>query len=152
MVSTRNLSFVHVSILSPQITSFFFFPGGLYSYPTEPPGLPASIMSQFTFRLLVAYPVIFCLYTRFKMVMAQKYHLHTNLNLSVPCVSFRHGVILSRSQYSAGLRAGRSGVRILAGAENFSPHHRVQNDSGVHPASYPMDNRGYFPGGNAAWA
>jgi hypothetical protein len=32
--------------------------------------------------------------------------------------------------------------------------HRVQNGSGAHPASYPMGNRGSFPGGKAtgAWS
>jgi hypothetical protein len=30
------------------------------------------------------------------------------------------------------------GVRVLAGAWNFSLYHRVQTGSGVHPASYPM--------------
>jgi hypothetical protein len=29
-------------------------------------------------------------------------------------------------------------------------HHRVQNGSGAHPASYPMGNRGSYPGGKAA--
>jgi hypothetical protein len=33
-----------------------------------------------------------------------------------------------------------------AEAGNFSLHHRVQNGSGAHPASYPMGIRGYFPG------
>jgi hypothetical protein len=33
------------------------------------------------------------------------------------------------------------------GAENFSLHHRVQNGSGAHPASYAMGTRGSFPGG-----
>jgi hypothetical protein len=28
-------------------------------------------------------------------------------------------------------------------------HHRVQNGSGAHPASYPMGTRGFFPGGEA---
>jgi hypothetical protein len=37
------------------------------------------------------------------------------------------------------------------GAGNFS-HHRVQTGSGAHPASYPMGNRGSFPGGKAAGA
>jgi len=32
----------------------------------------------------------------------------------------------------------------------FSLHHRVQNGSGVHPASYPMGTRGSFPGCKAA--
>jgi hypothetical protein len=34
----------------------------------------------------------------------------------------------------------------------FSLHHRVQNGSGAHPASYPMGNMGSFPGGKAAGA
>jgi hypothetical protein len=38
-----------------------------------------------------------------------------------------------------GLRAGWSGVRIPAGAGNFSPHRRVQTGSGAHPVSYPVD-------------
>jgi hypothetical protein len=33
------------------------------------------------------------------------------------------------------------------GAGNFSLHHCVQNDSGAHPASYPMGKRDSFPGG-----
>jgi hypothetical protein len=40
-----------------------------------------------------------------------------------------------------------SRVRMPAGAGNFSLHHRIQTDSGAHPAFYPMDNRGSFPGG-----
>jgi hypothetical protein len=54
--------------------------------------------------------------------------------------------------YSAGIRAGWSGVRVPLGARNFSPHHRVQTGSGAHTASYPMDTRGSFPGGKAAGA
>jgi hypothetical protein len=41
-------------------------------------------------------------------------------------------------------------VRFPAGAGNFSLHHRVQNGSGAHPASYPMGTRGSFPGGKSA--
>jgi len=37
-------------------------------------------------------------------------------------------------------------------AENFSPHHCIQNGSEAHPASYPMGTRGSFPGGKAAGA
>jgi hypothetical protein len=37
-----------------------------------------------------------------------------------------------------------------AWAGNFSPHHSVQTGTGAHQASYPMDNRGSFPGGKAA--
>jgi hypothetical protein len=47
---------------------------------------------------------------------------------------------------STGLRAGWSGVRVPAGAGNFSIHHRVQTDSGPYPASCPMGTRGSFLG------
>jgi hypothetical protein len=41
-------------------------------------------------------------------------------------------------------------VSISGGTGNFSLHHRVKNGSEAHPASYPMGNRGSFPGGKAA--
>jgi hypothetical protein len=37
-----------------------------------------------------------------------------------------------------------------AGAGNFPLHHRIQNGSGDHPASYTMGTRGSFLGGKAA--
>jgi hypothetical protein len=43
--------------------------------------------------------------------------------------------------YSGELGGGRSRVRVPAGAENFSLHHRVQTGSGAHPASCPMGTR-----------
>jgi hypothetical protein len=45
-----------------------------------------------------------------------------------------------------GLDDRSSMVRFPAGAGSFSLHHRVQNGSGAHPASYPMGTRGSFPG------
>jgi hypothetical protein len=39
-----------------------------------------------------------------------------------------------------------SRVRFAVGAGNFSLHHRLQNDSGFHPASYPMGTRVSFSG------
>jgi hypothetical protein len=45
-----------------------------------------------------------------------------------------------------GLDDRGSRVRFLAGAGNFSLHHRVKNGSGAHPASYPMGTRGSFAG------
>jgi hypothetical protein len=54
--------------------------------------------------------------------------------------------------YSAELRPGRSGVRVPAGAGNFSLHHRFQIGCGVHPASCPMGTRGSFRGVKAAGA
>jgi hypothetical protein len=46
-----------------------------------------------------------------------------------------------------GLNDQMIGVRILAGAGNFSPRHRVQTASGAHPASYPMRTMDSFLGG-----
>jgi hypothetical protein len=43
-----------------------------------------------------------------------------------------------------GLDDRGSRVRCPLGAGNFSLHHRVQNGSGVHPASYPVGTRGSF--------
>jgi hypothetical protein len=54
--------------------------------------------------------------------------------------------------YSAGLRPVRLGVRVPVGAGKFSPHHRLQTDSGAHPASYPTGTRGTFPGGKTTRA
>jgi hypothetical protein len=49
-----------------------------------------------------------------------------------------------------GLNDRGSRVRFPAGAGTFSLHHRVQNGSGAHPASYPMGTTGSFPGVKAA--
>jgi hypothetical protein len=51
-----------------------------------------------------------------------------------------------------GLGDRGSSFRFPTGAGNFSLHHRVQNGSGPHPASYPMGTRGSLPGGKAAGA
>jgi hypothetical protein len=66
-------------------------------------------------------------------------------------------VIKSKSRDSSvgialGYGLGNRGSRVPfpAGTGNFSLHHRVQNGSGAHPASYPMGTRGSFPGGKEA--
>jgi hypothetical protein len=51
-----------------------------------------------------------------------------------------------------GLEDRGSRVRFPPGSGNFSLHHRVQNGSGTHPASYPVGTGGSFPGGKAAGA
>jgi hypothetical protein len=43
-----------------------------------------------------------------------------------------------------GLDDWRSRIRFPAGAGNFSLHHRIQNGTGAHPASYPMGTWGSF--------
>jgi hypothetical protein len=48
--------------------------------------------------------------------------------------------------YSTGLRAGRSGVRVPAGAGNFTLLHRLQTGSGAHTASYSVGTTNSFPG------
>jgi hypothetical protein len=67
-------------------------------------------------------------------------YVHKSRNSSV-CITLGYG-----------LDDGGSRVRFPAGAGNFSLHHRVQNGSGAHPASYPMGTMGSFPGGKAAGA
>jgi hypothetical protein len=66
---------------------------------------------------------------------------------TLPPVKCSVGIALGYELDDRGSR-----VRFPAGAGNFSLHHRVQNGSGSHPASYPMGTRGSFPGGKAAGA
>jgi hypothetical protein len=51
-----------------------------------------------------------------------------------------------------GLDDRGSRVRFPVVAGNFSLHHRVQNGSGSHPASYPMGTRSSFLEDKAAGA
>jgi hypothetical protein len=53
-----------------------------------------------------------------------------------------------------GYKLGDRGSRVRFSVEdgNFSLHHRVQNGSEAHPASYPMGTRGSFPGTKATGA
>jgi hypothetical protein len=55
--------------------------------------------------------------------------------------------IMPAQWYSAGLRAGWSGVQVSLGTGNFSLWHRVQTGSGAQLPSYPMGTRGSFLGG-----
>jgi hypothetical protein len=59
----------------------------------------------------------------------------------------------SRSRDSSvGIAMGwTAGVRFPA-VKNFSLLHVVQNDSGAHPAHYPMGAGAHSPGGKAAGA
>jgi hypothetical protein len=63
----------------------------------------------------------------------------------VLCQGERYHVLFIIKTYGLDDRGSR--VRFPTGAGNFSLHHRVQNGSGSHPASYPMGTRGSFLGG-----
>jgi hypothetical protein len=82
-----------------------------------------------------------------------------NLNLALPW-DFSVSLFFTGCQYyegshdsSVGIALGYglddrgSKVRFPVGARNFSLHHRLQNGSGAHPASYPMGTTGLFPWG-----
>jgi hypothetical protein len=71
---------------------------------------------------------------------------------------WEYNISMDISDSSVGLALGYglddrcSKVRFPVGAGNFSLHHRVQNGSGAHPASYSMGSRGSFPGRKAPGA
>jgi hypothetical protein len=67
--------------------------------------------------------------------------LNTNLTYTIESRDSSVGIALGY-----GLDDQSSRARFPAWAGNFSLHHRVQNGSGAHPASYPMRTRGSFPG------
>jgi hypothetical protein len=76
--------------------------------------------------------------------------LQLSTNFSSPRVSYKSrdssvGIALGYGLDDRGSRA-----RFPAGAGNFSLHHRVQNGSAAHPASYPMGIRDSFLVGKAA--
>jgi hypothetical protein len=86
-------------------------------------------------------------------VSCQKLHFIAVLSFGMdpqPC----QGAVIAQSvqRLGYGLDDRGSGVRFPAGAGNFSLHHRVQNGSGAHPASYPVGTRCSFAGGKAAGA
>jgi hypothetical protein len=70
--------------------------------------------------------------------------------MSTSCKKSRHSSVGIALSYGLDDRISR--FRFPAGAGNFSLHHRVQNGSGAHPPSSPIDNTGSFPGGKGAGA
>jgi hypothetical protein len=71
------------------------------------------------------------------------------LNLGGELVVRGAGIAQSVERLATGWTAEGSEFESLEGQE-FSVLHVVQTCSAVHPASYPMDTGGYFPGGKAA--
>jgi hypothetical protein len=68
----------------------------------------------------------------------------TVLNSTCVYVYSRDSSVGIALRYELDDRGSR--VRFPAGAGNFSLHHRVQNGSGAHPASYPVGIGGSFRG------
>jgi hypothetical protein len=72
--------------------------------------------------------------------------------------TYIHTYVRKSRDSSVGLALGYglddrgSRFRFPAGTGNFSLHHRIQNGSGAHPASYPVRTKDSFPGGKAAGA
>jgi hypothetical protein len=73
-----------------------------------------------------------------------------HLRTATICIKSRDSSVGIALGYGLDDRGSR--VRLPAGAGNFSLHHRFQNSSGAHPASYPMGTRSPFPGGKVAGA
>jgi hypothetical protein len=113
---------------------------------------------------------IWIMYTYFRMhsllccsvffYCCRAYHILIRFTTS-KCVSirsYRLYIIYTTPTSSVGIALGSglddrsSRVRFPAGDVNFSLHHRVQNGSGAHPASYPMGTRGSFTAGKEAGA
>jgi hypothetical protein len=74
------------------------------------------------------------------------------LVISIIIVKSRAVIAQSAQRLGYGLDDRGSMLRFPAGTGNFSLHHRVQNGSGAHPASYIMGTGGSFLGGKAAGA
>jgi hypothetical protein len=75
-------------------------------------------------------------------------HSHTSYFVVTTLPSIRAVTAQSVQRCATGWTIGGTKVRFSAGSGN-SLHHRVQNGSGAHPASYPMGTRGSFPAGKA---
>jgi hypothetical protein len=74
-------------------------------------------------------------------------YIHTYIHTDIKSRDNSVGIALG---YGLDYRGSR--VRFPTGAGNFSLHHRVQNGSGAHPASYPMGSGGSLSGSKAAGA
>jgi hypothetical protein len=73
--------------------------------------------------------------------------------MSVVLINFERldgfsGILVWTSRHERLFRICR--VLFPEGAGNFSFNRRIQNGSGIHPASYPMGTGDSFPGGKAA--
>jgi hypothetical protein len=84
-----------------------------------------------------------------RSVLQQRAYLLINTYVSINSESPDSSVGIALGY---GLDDRGSRVQLPAGAGNFSLHHRVQNGSGAHPASYPMGTKDSFSEVKAARA
>jgi len=75
----------------------------------------------------------------------------TNSNVFVGNLNKLAALVTSGAGIAQGYGLDDGRFESRAGAGNFSLHHRVQTSSGTHLVSCPMDKRGSFPAGKAAW-
>jgi hypothetical protein len=117
---------------------------------------PQSLQSRRDRILKMAKDVSFHTVIRFPVVITIRHQMLYNISVGLASLADYKihesrdssvGIALSYGPEDRGSRA-----RFPVGAGNFYLHHRVQNGSGAHPASYPMDTGGSFPMGKAAGA
>jgi hypothetical protein len=105
-----------------------------------------SLVSFAATTLCVASQWVFVVIAYFVIDSVRK-RLDTSSYISYKSRDSSVGIALSYRLDDRGPR-----VRFPAEGGNFSLHHRVQNGSEAHPASYPMGTRGSFPGSKTAGA
>jgi hypothetical protein len=123
----KHLSFYSLCII------VFFLPPSLPSY--------VSLQNTSTCMLFSVSLILWALYSHVHKINTFWHHVCTVLISLFPLA---RGIVLGYRLDDRGSR-----VRFPVGAGNFSLHHRVQNGSRAHPATYPMGIRGTFPGGEA---
>jgi hypothetical protein len=81
-------------------------------------------------------------------------HIFSSADLTLQTDNTKGSAVITQSvqRLRHGLDDWGSRVRVPEEAGNFFLHHRIQNGSGAHTASYPMGTGGAFPGGKAAGA
>jgi hypothetical protein len=140
-----DLSLLSISVLT---YLFVYLPTYLPTYlpaylPTYLPAYLSIYLPTYLSTYLLTYLLTYLpIYLPTYLSIHPSIYLLICVYLSIHIYTYLYKLLYSQSGiaqwYSAGLRAGWSGVRVPAGAANCSLHYRVQTDSGAHPSSYPM--------------
>jgi hypothetical protein len=91
-------------------------------------------------------------YCRYNCIVSKLINnTETTLHIFINPITYK---VKSLDSSALGYRLNDQGsrVRLPVGAGNFFLHHRVQNGSGAHPASYTMGIGVSFPEGKATGA